>query len=288
MILPMENRHSTNLVLGCSVVLYNPDNSAINEITNLSKTFSQIVVVDNSSTENLSVKKLVKDNKNITYFPLYKNTGIAHALNIALSFAEKRGLDYLCTMDQDSIYPFSQHEKIKKYLMNSDQEKDAIVAIVPDLENPKSSAPEVQSVDMAITSGSFINVPLVSKAHISFNDDLFIDYVDFDFCEKIKRHGYKILKLNHILFKHSLGSSVKGRLLWKSFSSMNHSPIRDYYRYRNITYLYKKDKTFYRKIRLREFTVEIIKIFCAEKNRREKFKLIRRGVRDGKCLKQIL
>ena len=81
-------------MLSAIVILYNPDDEAINNLIYHKSIFKHIIVVDNSEATfyaNILERIIQTDNKglcgvpNITYIPLNENKGIAYALNIGLA-----------------------------------------------------------------------------------------------------------------------------------------------------------------------------------------------------------
>ncbi len=55
-----------------------------------------------------------------------------------------------------------------------------------------------------ISSGSMVKS--VVAATISFREDLFMYWVDYDFCVDVKKAGFRVMQLNVILGSHSLGA----------------------------------------------------------------------------------
>lgn len=86
-----------------------------------------------------------------------------------------------------------------------------------------------------------------------FDEQMFIDYVDYDYCRTVQEHGLKILQLNRYYIKHQIGHSQTVRFLGKPQVIHNHSPFRKYYFCRNRVYYARKhhmslwkDKGFYK------------------------------------------
>jgi rhamnosyltransferase len=62
-----------------------------------------------------------------------------------------------------------------------------------------------------------------------FNEKYFIDSVDFEFCLRVKKKGYRVLMSNTDYIKHELG--VRKNMSF--FSIITHSSIRNFYIARN-------------------------------------------------------
>ena len=56
-----------------------------------------------------------------------------------------------------------------------------------------------------------------------FFEDLFIDGVDIDFCYLIRKHGFRILRINSIQLLHELGHSQAITILGKKLFSVSPS-----------------------------------------------------------------
>lgn len=270
--------------LGAVVVLYNPEVAVYERVIKLTKVFSKVYLVDNSSSSNGEIVPLTREFKNLSYFPFLNNKGIAYALNFALQLAQKDSISFLCTLDQDSVYPISQQEKIEHFLSMANLGKDAIIALSPSSIKRNDNS-EIEIVKNVITSGNFLNVRLLFEKGLRYNDELFIDYVDFDFCHKVHQAGLLVKQINAVRFDHTIGNPIIKRIFWHKFSAMNHSPVRDYYRYRNVTFLYRQDKKYYRGMYNREMTIEILKILVLEPEKCKKMRYILKGISDGKKMK---
>jgi rhamnosyltransferase len=72
-----------------------------------------------------------------------------------------------------------------------------------------------------------------------YNEEYFIDCVDFDFSLRVRRAGYKILKDPAALLFHELGEKNNLPKLYKRYYAL-HSPLRRYYMSRNFLYLAQK------------------------------------------------
>ena len=110
-------------------------------------------------------------------------------------------------------------------------------------------------VAIAIASGLFIKAEIF-KADYYFNEALFIDYVDNEWCWRITSNNYKILFIPELQMSHQLGNGTR-----KLFSRTKvlHSTFRYYYIIRNGFYLafYSKYLTFGERILLLKDTVKL-------------------------------
>jgi len=148
----------------------------------------------------------------------------------------------------------------------------------------KSTRITSYEVDFCITAGSLISLEAYSNVG-GFNENFFIDYVDFEYCLKLKRNFFKIIKNPKAQLLHTVGELKKWNIGPVSFYSTNHSPLRLYYRTRNrfqLREIYKSDNKRFFKEDLINFFKEIGTIILAETDKIQKMKMILRGYMDFK------
>ena len=86
-----------------------------------------------------------------------------------------------------------------------------------------------------ITSGSFIPMSVLDDVGL-MREELFIDFVDIEWCLRARAKGYEIVSFPQVEIAHHLGDSSV------SFMGTHypiHSPLRMYYYFRNAMYLYR-------------------------------------------------
>lgn len=225
------------------VIWYKPDNSSLENIKKYSSLFNKIFIVDNSKTDN---SNLIKDFNNIVYIPNLSNLGIAKATNIGCERAFQDGFDWVMTMDQDSSWEITE---LKKFINLVENNKDkSIISFAPVHSNKtKSLVGELKEKSnkkiksqiiyqsKVMASGNIISLKVWKEVN-GFNNDLFIDEVDHEFCYKLIEAGYKICEFQDISMYHTLGN-VKKTILPRP---CKHSGVRLFYIFRNMLYI--KDK----------------------------------------------
>jgi rhamnosyltransferase len=87
-------------------------------------------------------------------------------------------------------------------------------------------------VDTAITSGAMVSITGY-EAVGPFRSDYFIDYVDDEFCLRLRQNHYLVLSATRPLIRHPIGSSRKHPFLWGAVISTHHAALRRYYQMRN-------------------------------------------------------
>ncbi len=221
------------------VVFYNPDQKVVDNIKSYFSEISLLIVVDNSENSNLELLSNF-DQRKIQYICLGENLGIAKALNIGLKTAEENGSDLLFTFDQDS---FASEGMVAKMIEFANKTDFSQVGILTPFHNNKgyklpNKNIETEELIAVATSGNLVNIKAAVEVG-GFIEKLFIDYVDIEFCLRLKLNNYKIIQLNTAVLDHNLGNLIEKKFLWKKISVTNHSALRLYYRVRNRLFITK-------------------------------------------------
>ena len=264
------------------VVLYNPTQDVVKNIYTYLSIIDEIVLFDNSDKMKTMQTDLneIKKNKKVKYISYEKNMGIAFALKESMKYAISQNYDWCLTMDQDSNIEIDE-KKIKEVKEILKKNKDyGIISFDYNKQNQENSKITIRNEKKWITSGNFVNVEKYKKTE-GFNEELFIDFVDFDFNRQLYENKIKIGIMNYSI-NHNIGDPIKINFLKINLITMNHSPIRYYYRYRNCVYLYKKNKKYYLKTIIYEFIVNLTKMLLFENNVREKVNMVKKGIKDAK------
>lgn len=225
------------------VILFYPTPETIEFIRTYLPFVDKLYAIDNSERKSVISSEIAKFDK-ITYLHDGENEGIAKRLNQACAWAIQDGFKWLLTMDQDSSF---EEEDISIYincLANLSKNKEIAMAGAKFIEpREKAITCNYKETKYLITSGSIINLNLYKQIG-SFDEALFIDQVDVEYCFRSILKGFKIIQFENIFFNHSLGESSVHKSL-KSFKNTNrslHSPVRIYYMIRNYFYLRAKYK----------------------------------------------
>lgn len=277
------------------IISYNPDNNLLDSINLLINQVEKIIIVDNGSEsqkkKNINLIKDI-DNKKIEVIFNEENLGIATALNIGVKEALKQGYNWILTMDQDSKVSSNMIEKMfEVYSTIDESERKDILSIFPNFVDERIQSIEENSemnayeyVDADITSGNLLKAEVFDKVGF-FDDSLFIDLVDTDFCMRLNEENIKMIKVRDAILYHSLGESQTVKSIFGKFNTSNHSALRRYYMTRNRFYTWEKYKdlnsfTLNRDKKL--FKKEFIKIILGEKDKINKIKMVFKGYKDYK------
>lgn len=277
-----------------TVVTYFPKPESAENLLALAPQVGRILIVDNgSSAAAFEPVQAAATRVDATVIRLGRNFGIAAALNAGLKFAREHGFQWLATFDQDSqVTPGMIEEMARALASYPHPEKVAIVTpchvdrklgfTVRDRDN-EAKGEGWRVIRTTMTSGNLLNVRMATAVG-GFDDSLFIDYVDHEFCLRLRRHGYRILEATRARLMHSLGAMERRLFLFKRVTVTHHSVIRHYYRARNrliVWRLYKWQEPFWVARDMRRFVFETAYVILYEKEVAAKLQIIMRALRDG-------
>ena len=81
-----------------------------------------------------------------------------------------------------------------------------------------------------------------------YDEKLFIDEVDHEYCYRCILNGFRIIRFEHIFFEHFIGKSFFSGyfgLIAKRYRII-HSPIRVYFMVRNYLFVKKKYSSYFK------------------------------------------
>lgn len=264
------------------IVTFNPDISQLQ--TNLAFFCSEkkkVIVVDNGSGNIRDIRKICEQLNNVILLSCSTNEGIAKALNRAFAFAKQNNYSWVLTLDQDSEVDLNLLNQFRKC-----PESTTVGIYCPRIYDfvsgeywpeVKSNSQEVVEIDKCITSGALTSVRAWSEIN-GFDNYLFIDEVDNDFCFRLRKRKYKIVLLCNALLKHKIGRTKVIKLLGRKIFIRNHSAMRKFYITRNRLYL---DKKYYGHIKVQTAIMTvlfIIKTLVFEDQKLAKFFASNKGI----------
>jgi rhamnosyltransferase len=239
------------------IITYQPDTEILSQLIlgNL-QFFNQVIIVDNGSINIDSIKKIVNGKKNIKLVELGINSGIATAQNIGLKCLDVEEDELIVFFDQDSSINSDFINLLQtEYDFLDNKYKNRII-LGPTFFNrtQKFEYPCIQfnkyglrkkffasnfsncvEVSCIISSGMCVKKKIID--HIGYmKDELFIDYVDTEWCMRASSLGWKIFVSPNIRMEHEIGSQNIKILKWRI---PVHTASRRYYRIRNSFYLLK-------------------------------------------------
>lgn len=280
---------SNSLPVG--IVTFNPELGRLKDnLGAISGQATLVLIYDNGSNDVQSIRDLLVSYPNAVFIEGGKNSGMAVALNVLANEAIRCGFTDILYLDQDSIVL----EGMLAHLASCRSDGIGIIGpkIVDRNESEASGASGVVQVPRLITSGSLLNLHAFEDVG-GYDERLFVDWVDFEFCNNLRIHGYRIVRDNDVQLLHEFGHEEyagqmvhrgrDGKLEVYSYYRSNHPEwrIRDRGRSLAITSLKYRgtelagaDATIYRK--------SLIKTALFERHGLKKAYAMARGWSDGK------
>lgn len=223
------------------IILYYPEQGVYKNIQSYLPILDGLIIVDNSESPfEIELKKF-----NISTFLIQDkcNKGIAARLNEAAMIAIENNAEWLLTMDQDSLFSTENISAYKNCFENFlAKDEVAMFGVEYEVESKEKSCLSIET-DMLITSGSLVHLGIMQQIG-GFDENLFIDEVDSEYCFRAVVNGFRTIRLQNIYLEHTLGKT-SSHISLKSFKQTNrvlHSPIRVYYMIRNYLYVSNKYK----------------------------------------------
>lgn len=259
--LPNSNMMSCDSIqLRCNVaavvITYHPNIAQLRKlIISLSQQCNSVLIVDNSEPSCNLTAKLAHQISDVVVISLERNSGLGAAQNIGINRALDGDADAVLLFDQDSTIGSNFVEDLWQTYMQAQRASPVqIAAIGPRYTdfNQHIRSPFVKlsglkivrvpctqdklyvEVDCLIASGSLLLINAL-RAIGMMREDLFIDYVDTEWCLRAKRMGYRCVGACTVEMQHSIGDEVD--FFWGHPFTL-HTPLRHYYLMRNATALY--------------------------------------------------
>ena len=236
------------------VVIYHPEWQALKKLIDVLKhEVDQVYVFDNTPIKEAGKVARLPSGNFVRYFSNEGNLGLATAQNQGIKLAAAAGATHVFLLDQDSFLPRDTVSKLlesESLLIRSGAKVAAIGPVFVDRksgvkaprikktwygtrkeEMPSEGAPE--SCAYIISSGSLIRTSVFNEVG-SMRDELFIDWVDIEWCERAALKGYVAYLVPGLYMDHSIGDETRV-LLGRRINL--HSDTRNYFIVRNAVYL---------------------------------------------------
>lgn len=227
------------------VPTYRPDDALLTGLRALAPQVDSILVVDDGSPDHSSRVLEWAEELGFTVLRNPRNEGIAATLNCGIRLALADGADYVLTIDQDTVLP---GDYVANCLAAFGLAPPAtrLGVVCTDRVNGEPSIPHAYTaqglglVREAIQSGFLISSQCLIDCGL-FDERLFIDCVDTEFCLRISLHGYSIAVGPGTDIIHSLGEKMPLRPFGiarfdesgNSLTYEYHGPVRRYFIARN-------------------------------------------------------
>ncbi len=272
------------------VVTFEPESDVLRHAEALVGQVVRIVVVDNGSGPGAaSILDAVSALPSVEVIRNPHNLGIARALNQGAQMALDLGADWLLTLDQDAA-PGPEIVGIAGRTFDAYPRRDLIAVLgsssTLDASEPTGAANQRRpwgEVSTVITAGSFISLAAL-HAIGEFRDDLFVDYVDIEFCLRARAMGYRVLSSRAPAMTHRIGQPTVRWIGRRTVMTTNHSAVRRYYMTRNrflVWRSYWRTDLRYVARDILAAEKELLKLLLVEDDRAGKLRAVLAGLADG-------
>ena len=285
------------------VVLYNPELSTLIKLLDSVKyQVSHIVITDNSTHGAIKDKiaHILNDISDMsTYIDLNDNVGIAIAQNRAIQLAIERDATHLLLLDQDSYLPDNMVAGLSAAYKSLEAQDHHIACVAPTFIDRKinkilpvvyykglmrkrviPTGEEAYIIaDHVISSGSLIAVKAWLKIG-ELQENLFIDYVDTEWCLRAKKLGYLSFVIPTVVLIHDIGD---GYAKVGTRNVVLHSDFRNYYMIRNSIYLilYSQLQYNFRFLELCKIPFYLFLYTLYSKEKAKTLKIMVLAIKDG-------
>ncbi len=237
--------------VGGVVVTFHPDDGFETRLAAMLDEVRPVVVVDNTATPAARARlRTACTRLGAELLENEENVGLGAALNRAFRQLDEQGFTSVVAFDQDST-PETGLVSALSSVMAADPTR-AIVgsnwhdearptlrsrhlrphAVLPGWFTRDPAAHNLNDVTCVITSGSLFDLG-VWRALGGFDEPLFVDLVDTEYCLRARAAGHEIAVAAHARLAHRRGAKAPvrrlGRTWWPAFGS----PLRLRYLFRN-------------------------------------------------------
>lgn len=226
------------------LVSYEPEAQTLNAtFASLLPQLDHLFLVDNGSSIDPADLLDLKGEETLTIIRFDENLGIAAAQNVGIAAAREMGADFVVLSDQDTVYPqgaisrligvFERWPKAAAVVpLFNDVNKSSSDGFI--LENsylfsPTPVAGGEHRLLQAIASGKVIRLSTLGDIG-TMDEDLFIDWVDLEWCWRARHKGYQVIGSGDVEVNHSLGDTSRN-IVYREVNLR--SPLRHYYITRN-------------------------------------------------------
>lgn len=247
----------------CSITIaFNPDARRLeSQLAALGGQVDAMVIVDNGSDADKRefLRALARSgDERMELVELPHNHGVGGGLNAGVEAARRLGCDHVVLLDHDSIPAAGMVGALLAAYRDAGGAA-RVAAVGPRIRDSRdhhefpfirlgwTHNPRIRCAgrdgtvdcDFLITSGTLTSLEALERVG-PFDDGLFIDFVDLEWCCRARARGLRLLGVCGAWLDHELGEAprtVMGRL-----RILVHSPERIYYATRNRMLLYRRSQ----------------------------------------------
>jgi rhamnosyltransferase len=259
-----------------------------------------IILVDNASANfgDIESKVLDVDPALLSILRNAANLGLAEGQNLGLAQARRQNASHVIFFDQDSIPQMGFKHALLSTEVELTRRGIKFSAIGPAAFDPTTLkyypitkyvgpfirrhypvANEPIEATFLISSGTLIRMSVLDEVG-AMRSELFIDYIDVEWCLRAKSFGYRCFVASAARMSHRIGDS---RLFILGRTISAHSPFRRYYLVRN-SFLMLRLRYVPISYKLREISLNFLRVslfLYLSTDRHGYLRLMHRAVADG-------
>ncbi|CAN5534587.1 rhamnosyltransferase [soil metagenome] len=272
------------------IVTWQPGPAVAGELARLVSQVDGLVVVDNGShSDLLSDIRSSSSESGFELIELHENLGLAAAQNRGIAWAQTHGFELTLFFDQDSVIPSNFVRTIVTFY-DEGQSRRSLAIVAPAYRDSRLGTDLVAlrtadgGLALAMCSGSLIPMTIFRNLGV-FQEDLFIDYVDYEFSLRARSAGYVLKECSAAVLLHAPADPQR-KLLFSLLpvTTANYSAFRRYFLSRNLIWMVRHYGVRFPVICLRfvfNFLKDSVKIALVEEESSAKLLASLRGIGDG-------
>lgn len=216
--------------IAAAVVLFRPNEEVESNVGSYLDGVERVFAVDNSPHPDPRSLQRLRSHPRVKWMELGRNAGVAAALNLACDEARREGFEWLLTMDQDATFAPGQLASLLTEFADV-PDRDAVAVFCPTYNFPTPGLNPQETryaeLDIVLTAFNLLNLE-VHRAIGGFDERLFIDEVDHEFCLRARLRGYRIVQATRVLVQHQAGQVARARHCGVAIQYQRHPPERLY------------------------------------------------------------
>ena len=237
----------------CAVIVtYNIREAIHRCFDSIQNQVGHVVIVDNGSDEftRRELNRLAASDS-VTTILNERNEGIARAFNQAVQWARGEGFQWILTLDHDSEATPGMVDKLVQAYVTLQRQGIQNVGVVG--ANPFDQNTQLfirgyhlrEGGGMPLEEGDVMSSGSLIQSRVFdvigfFNEDLFVYYVDVDFCLRVGRGGFRVFVCPEAVLLHKEGSKERRKFFWRHAYYDHRGKHAWYYLTRNTIYMMKK------------------------------------------------
>lgn len=289
--------------IGALIVTYQPDLALLRRsLQAVAPQVNHVLLIDNASSASPETMLAELDELPLTLLTLEQNLGLATAQNRGMDWLHRHGFDHALLLDQDSLPESDMVIALTQALDERQAAGDPVAAVGPLYIDPRTGsarefvrfrglgiqrtrcteAGALPAVDFLISSGTLLPMGVYERVG-PFEDALFIDNVDLEWCFRARGSGHRLYGVCAARMQHQLGDQTLRIWLGRWWQVYRHSPRRQYFIARNRLALYRRSYSPRGWIvqDLLRFPLKLFWFGLVFAPRRENLRMILRGAWDG-------